>query len=57
VVFFVLAGFVFGMRPYDKVFSFGLGIYGLVCLAVVVLVVMRDPIWRYQADRVERIHV
>jgi membrane protease YdiL (CAAX protease family) len=86
VVFFVLAGFVFGyavmktksiwvvsfmhgtlnslysfilnylMRPYDKVFSFGLGIYGLICLAVVVLVIMRDPIWHYQADQVERIH-
>jgi membrane protease YdiL (CAAX protease family) len=29
----------------DKVFSFGLGIYGLACLAVVVLFVLRDSIW------------
>ncbi len=39
------------MRPYDKVFSFGLGIYGLVCLVAVVLVIMRDPVWRYQTNR------
>jgi membrane protease YdiL (CAAX protease family) len=87
VVFFLLAGFVFGyavirtnsiwvvcfmhgvlnsiyafvlnylMRPYDKVFSFGLGIYGLICLAVVVLVIMRDPIWRYQANQAEQVQV
>jgi len=44
------------MRPYDKVSSFGLGIYGLICLAVVVLVIMRDPIWRYQANRADQVH-
>jgi membrane protease YdiL (CAAX protease family) len=85
VIFFVLAGFVFGyavmktnsiwvvsfmhgvlnsvypfvlnylMRPNDKVFSFGLGIYGLICLAVVVLAIMRDPIWRHHASRAEQV--
>jgi hypothetical protein len=34
------------MRPADKILSFGLGIYGLACLAVVVLLIARDPIWR-----------
>jgi len=29
----------------DKVFSFGLGVYGLACLAVVVLFLLRDSIW------------
>ena len=77
LLFFVLAGFVFGyavlkaqsiwvaafvhgvmnsvyafvvnylMRPEDRVFSFGLGIFGLACLAAVVLVILRDPIWRH----------
>ena len=37
------------MYPSDKVFSFGLGLYGLMCLTVIVLVLLRDPIWRYQA--------
>lgn len=75
VIFFVLAGFVFGyariktgsiwvvpfmhgvlnsvyafvlnylMRPNDAVLSFGLGLYGLICLALVVSVIMRDPVW------------
>lgn len=34
------------VRPEDKVFSFGLGVYGLVCLAVLVLFVLRDSVWR-----------
>jgi len=33
-------------RPDDKVLSFGLGVYGLTCLAVVVLFILRDSIWR-----------
>jgi len=32
-------------HPDDNVLSFGLGIYGLACLAVVVLFVLRDSIW------------
>jgi membrane protease YdiL (CAAX protease family) len=43
------------MRPHDKVFSFGLGIYGLICLAVVVVVILRDPVWRQQVDPVEQL--
>jgi membrane protease YdiL (CAAX protease family) len=34
------------VRPDDTVFSFGLGVYGLTCLAVVVLLILRDSIWR-----------
>ena len=37
------------MRPDDKVYSFGLGIYGLVCLAAIVLLILRDPIWRVRS--------
>ena len=33
------------VRPDDVEFSFGLGVYGLGCLAVVVLFVLRDPVW------------
>lgn len=38
-------------RPADKVLSFGLGAYGLVCLAVVVLLILRDPVWSERVDR------
>jgi membrane protease YdiL (CAAX protease family) len=34
------------VRPDDKVLSFGLGVYGLACLAAVVLFVVRDSIWK-----------
>ena len=43
VVNFIVA---LGFRPFDTAFSFGIGIYGLVTLAVVALLVLRDPIWR-----------
>ena len=33
-------------KPDDPVFSFGVGLYGIAFLAVVVLIVLRDPIWR-----------
>ncbi|MFC1575742.1 CPBP family intramembrane glutamic endopeptidase [Gemmatimonadota bacterium] len=32
--------------PDDKVFSFGLGLYGILCLALVALLILRDPVWR-----------
>lgn len=38
------------VRPDDRVLSFGLGVYGLACLAVVVLFVMRDSIWGMRAS-------
>jgi len=34
------------IRPYDKLNSFGLGVYGLACLAVIVFLILRDPIWK-----------
>jgi membrane protease YdiL (CAAX protease family) len=35
-----------GYRPFDAAFSFGIGIYGLVTLAIVGLLILRDPLWR-----------
>jgi membrane protease YdiL (CAAX protease family) len=35
-----------GFRPFDAAFSFGIGIYGIATLAVVALLILRDPIWR-----------
>lgn len=32
-------------RPRDRVLSFGLGVYGLLCLAVLVALILRDPVW------------
>jgi membrane protease YdiL (CAAX protease family) len=42
----------YAVRPADNVLSFGLGVYGLACLAVVVLVILRDPAWKTRADQV-----
>jgi membrane protease YdiL (CAAX protease family) len=33
-------------HPHDIMLSFGLGVYGLICLALVVAVILRDPVWR-----------
>lgn len=33
-------------RPANPVFSFGIGLYGLAMLAVIVLLLLRDPVWR-----------
>ena len=35
-----------GFTPFDYAFSFGMGIYGIAMLAIVALLVLRDPIWR-----------
>jgi membrane protease YdiL (CAAX protease family) len=35
----------------DPIFSFGVGLYGLACLAVVVFFLLRDPVWK--DERVE----
>jgi membrane protease YdiL (CAAX protease family) len=43
VVNFIVA---MGFRPHDTAFSFGIGIYGIATLAIVALVVLRDPVWR-----------
>ncbi len=39
------------VRPMDKVFSFGLGVFGLLCLAAVVAAILRDPVWRTRATQ------
>jgi membrane protease YdiL (CAAX protease family) len=33
------------VRPADKIGSFGLGLYGLLCLAPIALLLLRDPVW------------
>lgn len=38
------------VQPDDKLLSFGLGIFGLICLAAIVLQILRDPIWRVQPN-------
>jgi len=43
VVSFIVA---LGFRPFDSVFSFGIGVCGMAMLAVVAPLVLRDPIWR-----------
>ncbi len=35
-----------GFKPYDRVFSFFFGIYGIATLAVIAFFILRDPIWR-----------
>jgi uncharacterized protein len=35
-----------GFKPFDPVFSFGVGIYGVATLAIVAALILRDPLWR-----------
>ncbi|MBV9357152.1 MAG: CPBP family intramembrane metalloprotease, partial [Chloroflexi bacterium] len=35
-----------GCRPFDAAFSFGIGVYGLVTLALVAALILRDPLWQ-----------
>jgi hypothetical protein len=35
-----------GYKPFNPAFSFGVGIYGIATLALVSLLVLRDPVWR-----------
>jgi hypothetical protein len=34
------------VMPASMLFSFGMGIYGLLLGAIVVLLILRDPIWK-----------
>jgi membrane protease YdiL (CAAX protease family) len=43
IISFIVA---LGFRPSDPAFSFGIGIYGIVILAFIALLILRDPIWR-----------
>jgi membrane protease YdiL (CAAX protease family) len=42
-----------GFKPFDPVFSFGVGIYAVITLAIVALFVFRDPVWRGKGDRLK----
>lgn len=44
---------IYLVRPYDKVYSFGLGLYGLALLVVVVIFVLRDPVWNARETSLE----
>ena len=35
-----------GYKPFNPVFSFGVGIYGIATLALITLLVLRAPVWR-----------
>lgn len=43
VVAFIAA---MGFQPFDTAFSFGIGIFGIATLALVAILVLRDPIWQ-----------
>jgi membrane protease YdiL (CAAX protease family) len=45
VVNFIAA---FGFKPFDTAFSFDIGIYGIITLAIVALLILRDPVWQGQ---------
>jgi hypothetical protein len=32
--------------PADPIFSFGIGLYGMATLAIVVFLLLRDPVWK-----------
>ena len=36
---------MFVYKPSDVIFSFGAGIYGMACLAIIVALLLRDPVW------------
>ncbi len=44
---------IYIVKPESKIFSFGLGIYGLMCLGIVVYFVLKDPVWRSKVGTME----
>ncbi len=51
-----VAAFIIGIgfKPYDTAFSFMIGIYGIAMLALVALLILRDPVWRHRGSNVAR---
>ncbi len=43
VVAFIVA---LGFKPFDNAFSFDIGVYGIVTLAIVAIFILRDSVWR-----------
>ena len=37
---------IMGFTPFDNVFSFGTGIYGIAMLIIIAILFLRDPVWR-----------
>jgi membrane protease YdiL (CAAX protease family) len=50
VINFIVA---LGFRPNDPAFSFGIGLYGIVMLALLALLIFRDPLWREKGSNLE----
>jgi CAAX protease family protein len=50
VINFIVA---LGFQPNDPAFSFGIGIYGIVMLALIALLMFRDPVWREKGSNLE----
>ena len=46
-----------GFRPHDPAFSFGIGVYGIVMLAIIALMILRDPVWRVHEQPLEPVPV
>jgi len=40
------------VHPYDSLKSFGLGIYGILILIVVVIIIFLDTVWKSQKNTV-----
>jgi len=38
------------VRPHDMLFSFGLGLYGIASLFIIVLIILRDPVWKKRVE-------
>ena len=39
-----------GFKAFDSAFSFGIGIFGIATMAIIALLVLRDPIWRVKGS-------
>jgi len=40
------------VKPDSKIFSFNLGVYGLICMGIIVLFIFRDPVWKTKDERI-----
>jgi len=41
--------------PKDQILSFGIGLYGMACVAVVVFFLLRDPVWKDAPAQIEQV--
>jgi len=43
------------VKPHRKILSFDLGIYGLICMGVIVYFILKDPIWKLENNLIRKI--